>query len=71
MTMIGGDGDDDAFEYEDCPWTEDDPDACTFCSGAQCAKCGAGMCGFREHPCEHDSLERHEKHNRFFEGNEH
>lgn len=42
-------------EYLDCKWSEDETDACPFCSGEACNVCG-------DHPatpCEHDSLERH------------
>ncbi len=54
---------DDVFEdveYEECLWSEDEPDACPMCSGACCNKCGAG-CWSHRTDCEHDSLERHEK----------
>lgn len=48
-----------ATEYLGCEWTPDTPDACPFCAGSLCNKCGAGGTGFTGH-CEHDSLERHE-----------
>ena len=51
---------DSEVEYVECVWSEETPDACPYCSGEACSKCGAGM-GYTEHICTHDSLERHEK----------
>jgi hypothetical protein len=46
-------------EDVDCTWRENDPDACPFCAGEKCNKCGAG-CWSNVDNCEHDSMERHE-----------
>lgn len=49
-----------AAGYVLCTWTKDHEDACHYCSGELCSKCGAGHGGPAQKPCEHDSLERHE-----------
>lgn len=46
-------------DYEDCAWTPDTPDACPYCSGEACAKCGPYYFGRPD--CNCDSLERHRK----------
>jgi hypothetical protein len=39
-----------------CRWTPDDPEACGYCTGEACAKCGSiGP----DSACEHDTVDRH------------
>ena len=42
----------------ECKWSEEDQDACWYCSGEACAMCGAGGCGQTPF-CDHDHIERH------------
>lgn len=59
-TMEKAEADAHAAGYVLCTWTKDRQDACAYCSGERCAKCGAGGGIVPTVPCEHDSLERHE-----------
>lgn len=43
-------------EYRECKWSPQDQDACPFCSGEFCGRCGSNP----NPPCQCDSLARHE-----------
>lgn len=46
---------------EPCAWTEEDPEACWYCTGEACKTCDdAGVrLGTGGYVCEHDTLDRH------------